>query len=1140
MNRNYPVSVGGSVLGKTSGKELGKKKAGNWMKVSFLVAAVLAAAGVMFYWGPPVHAAKVSGPGSSHAGSSQPISAAHKPLPLKSLSLPLVFEPNQGQTAPQVKYLAHGAGYGLFLTADETVLSLRRSAAKGQPSPSSVIRMRLDEANSTAQVSAAQPLPGKSSYFIGNDPSKWRRDIPQFGRVEYTSVYPGVDLVYYGHEGQLEYDFRVAPGADSSQIALSFNGASAHIDAGNSGDLILSTANGDVHFHAPHIYQPATDNAGNAEKTITGSFRQLADNKIGFNIGNYDRGRELVIDPTLSYSTYLGGSGTEGFVHVAVDSSLNIYLTGATNSTNFPVTNGSTLAGTQNLFISKINPQNAGTGNSQLVYSIYLGGSGVDTPAGIQVDSNFGIYVAGSTSSPDFPTTASNAFNPGPVTGNHGFLSKISAAQTPTNPPSLVYTLTYSTYLAGNGADNVTGIAIDATNQNAYVTGDTTSNNPVSNGFPANANGYQTSSNAAAGDPQFFASQINTSGSGPQSMLYSTYFGGGNPAGAIAVGGGIAVTPAATGVSMFFTGTTNMLPLVGANNQPAFPLLNAQQACLNEPPNSTCATATPTSITDAFVAQINPNNNGVSSLVYSTYLGGSGTDTGLAIAVDTFGSAYVVGSTNSNNWSCGVSACTPTGFQAAYAGVGGNTNGYIAKIGSQIGAVFPLSYFTYLGGSGPDSAQAIQVDGNQNAYVAGNTASPNLPVTTDALQAYGGGGDAFAALISTTLAPTAGPPPAPPAGDYVTYLGGSNLDQGTGIALDTYNAAYVAGNTLSANFPVTSTAYQPQLNAGSQDAFVSTIGSVSKLLVTAATTPPSPSPNPVAAGTQVAFTFSIVNNGPDNAANVNFYGTVPTPQLTGSPTAKLTSGTGNCAPVQGSVVPCFVPSLAVGGIATVEVDVTPSATVVPPPLTIAVSGAASANNGPLQSSVTQQVSVVDFTVQVGQPNPNSIYAGNPTQVQVQFCPTVPTKGYSGTITPSETTSPSMVTATTPSFNPTTVTLSGNGCGSTVLSIATVARPVNTGSLLHGSGSSFYATWLPIGGLSLMGLGVGATRRRRRWLIGALLGLVVGIIMLLPSCGSTSVSANPTGGTLAGNYNIIVTGSAGTGASHQGSTILTVN
>jgi hypothetical protein len=1113
------------------------------MRISFLAAVVLAAAGVLFYFGNRVHAANATG-----VASTEPISAARKPLPLKSLSLPLVFEPNQGQTAPQVKYLAHGAGYGLFLTADETVLDLRRAAAKGQLSPSSVIRMRLDRANSAARISAAQPLPGKSSYYIGNDPSKWRHDIPQFGRVEYRGVYPGVDLVYYGNEGQLEYDFRVAPGAEPNRIALSFTGASAHIagssaDAGDSGDLILSTAYGDVHFHAPHVYQPAVPKSGNtagkAEENVTGSFRQLADNKIGFTIGSYDRSRELVIDPTLSYSTYLGGSGTEGFVHVAVDSGLNIYLTGATNSTNFPVTNGSTLAGTQNLFISKINSLNAGTGNSQLVYSIYLGGSGTDTPAGIQVDSNFGIYVAGSTSSTDFPTTAS-AINAGPpaVPGVHGFLSKISAAQSPTTPPSLAYTLTYSTYLAGTGTDNVTGLAIDQTQQNAYVTGDTTSNNIASSSapFPANPNGYQTSSNAATGDPQFFASQINTSGSGPQSMLYSTYFGGGNPAGAIAVGGGIAVTPAASGVTMFFTGTTNMLPVAGASGQAAFPLLNAQQSCLNQPPNSTCASPTPTSITDAFVAQINPNYpgsgvNGPSGLIYSTYLGGSGTDTGLGIAVDTSDNAYVVGSTNSSNWTC--DGCI-NGFQAAYAGVNGATNGYIAKVGSLVGSIYPLGYFTYLGGSGPDSAQAVQVDGNFNAYVTGNTASANLPITTDAIQGYGGGGDAFAGLISTTLAPT-GTPPVPPAGDYLTYLGGSALDQGTGIALDTYNAAYVAGNTQSSNYPVTSTAYQSTLNAGSQDAFVSKIGSVSNITVTTGSN--SPLPSPVAAGTQVAFVFNITNNGPDNASNVNFYATTPILQLNGSPTAQLTAGTGSCPPVQVAVIPCYIPSLAVGGTATVQVNATPSLTVVPPPLTISVSGTASANNGPLQGSVTQTVNVVDFTVQVGAANPNPIYAGNSTKINIQFCPTLGALGYSGTITPSESSSPSMVTANTPSFNPTTVTLSGNSCGSTTLSLATVARPVNTGGLLRRS--PFYATWLPIGGLSLMGLGIGATRKRR-WLIGALFGLILGIVMLLPSCGSTSVSANPTGGTLAGNYRILITGSAGTGVTHQGSTVLTVN
>ncbi len=260
------------------------------MKAAFLAAAVLAIAGVAFYFSTTVHAAKASGPGSAELKP-----AAHNALPSKSLSLPLFFEPNQGQTAPQVKFLARGAGYGLFLTADEAVLQLQHSAVSTQHSAvsssgasSSVIRMRLDGADASARVSGSSPLPGKSSYFIGNDPSKWHRDIPQFARVQYKSVYPGVDLVYYGNQRQLEYDFRVAPAADPNQIALSFQGATTRID---SGDLLLSTDQGDVRFRAPHIYQQD----GKTQKSVAGGFRQLADNKIGFTLGAYDHSRELIM-----------------------------------------------------------------------------------------------------------------------------------------------------------------------------------------------------------------------------------------------------------------------------------------------------------------------------------------------------------------------------------------------------------------------------------------------------------------------------------------------------------------------------------------------------------------------------------------------------------------------------------------------------------------------------------------------------------------------------------------------------------------------------------------------------------------------------------------------------------------------------
>ncbi len=1144
------------------------------MKAAFLAAVVLATAGVAFYFSTTVNVAKASGPTPS----------ARRSLSSRAVSLPMFFEPNQGQTDPRVKFLARGAGYGLFLTADEAVLQLHRavsiqhsapssqlSALSSQRASSSVIRMRLDGANSSARVSGASPLPGKSNYFIGNDPSKWRHDIPQFARVEYQAVYPGVDLVYYGDQGQLEYDFRVAPAADPNQIVLSFEGASARIDSGDSGDLVLSTANGDVRFHAPRAYQQD----GNNQKTVAGSFRQIADNKIGFTVGAYDQSRELVIDPILTYSTYLGGENTESFVHVAIGPDNNIYLVGSTDSPNFipasyPTTdtppyqpclgepgvaaNNCTASNATNIFIAVINPSLQPPNYlpaQQLVYATYLGGSGVDYAAGVavhtaldQLTTGFDVFVAGSTTSPDFPTNGVGevAFQAKPLQpGTHGFLARVNLGTGGTTTS----TLRYSTYLsgtnaAGNAADIVTGLAIDAAG-NAYVTGDTTSSDPVSAGFPANPNGYQTSSNSP-GNPQFFASEINTTYSGSPSMIYSTYFGGSNPAVATANGGGIAVDSTASNVNMYFTGTTNMLP-GGLNGGAGFPLFNAQQSCLDEPGNhGKCTLSNPTN-TDAFVAKINPNQPG-SLPVYSTYIGGSGTDAGLAIAVDTSSNAYVTGSTNSaGEWGC---SCSGSGFQNSYLGKNGASNGYIAKIGNLSGSVYPLNYFTYLGGSGPDSGQDIKVDSLAAAHVAGITDSYDntLPVTSDAFQpTYGGGAsDAFVALISTTLTGGAA------SGDYLSYLGGSGADQGTGIALDAFNAAYVAGSTQSTNFPPgKETPLQGQL-VGTQNAFVSEIGAVSVLTVSKPTT--SPSPNPVAAGTPAAFTFDIINTGPDTASDVTFYARVPTTGLSSNAQAKVTAGSGTCGPVSGTTIVCNIPTLVVAGCtptpttpcgtyAAVEVDVTPSITANVPQVTVAgyavANGAASGSN-----TLSQQVDVVDFTVRAST-STTSVVDGAPIIIQVEFCPTAASiayGGYSASITPSQTTSPSMVTATTPVFTPTPVVLSGTACQNTALSIQTVARPVTTSSLLRRG--SFYAAWLPIGGLSLAGLGIGASRKRRRWLAASVLGLIAGAILLQSACGSSSTSTSPGGGTQAALYTITITGSAATGASHNAQVLVTVD
>ncbi|MGA2459125.1 MAG: SBBP repeat-containing protein [Terriglobales bacterium] len=1146
------------------------------MKAAFLAAAVLVTAGIVFYLGTAVHAAKTSGPRSADVRSAEQSSAAHKALASTPLSLPLFFEQNQGQTAPQVKFLTRGAGYGLFLTADEAVLELQtsainteHSALSSQPSSSSssVIRMRLEGANSSPRVSGASLLPGKSNYFIGNDPSKWRHDIPQFARAEYQAVYPGVDLVYYGNQGQLEYDFRVAPGADPNQITLSFQGASAHIisiprdseDSGDSGDLILSTDQGDVRFHAPIVYQPATPESGspsgNAQKKIAGSFRQLAGNKIGFTIGDYDHSRELVIDPVLSYSTYFGLGGEVPPAKVAIDAADNIYLAYSTSSADFPFPGSPTipplpgqgnLNGAQSVFIAVINPTPQ-LNSPTLLFATYLGGNGTDSLAGIAVDSSYTIYVAGTTTSTNFPTTSNALPLPGPVSGTHGFLSALTLLNS-------VYSLTYSTYLAGTNAagtavdstavDTVTGLAIDSV-QNAYVTGTTTSSNPATTlyPFPASTNGYQTVSN---GNLQFFASKISTTGSGYQSMLYSTYFGGGYPSPAtgvpiIAVGGGIAVDPPPNNSpNIYFTGTTNMLNVlpIGSTLAP-FPLFNAQQSCLNESGVTSCTTAQqpPTTTPDAFVAKINPNL-AASNPVYATYIGAGGDDYGNAIDVDTSGNAYVIGWTDSSNWKC--NACSSAPFQLDS---GGGQDAFIVKIGNLSGSQYPMTYFTYLGGAGNDIGQDVKVDAVQTVHVTGTTFSPtgSFPIVNP-LQpptspynggVYGGEGDAFVALISTTSGGTYSPTDNP-LGDFSTYLGGSESDQGTGVAIDpVYGATYVAGVTQSPNFPTTPNAYQPQLN-GTQNAFVSRIGNSSTLSIAT----PNPSPFPaVAAGNQVVFTFNITNSGTDPANQLVFtVQGLPTSGLASAPYAQVNSGLGSCDAVQGQTITCTIQTLAVNSQAAVEVFVTPAIPVVLPKITI--SGSVGANGGLMGEPVPQQtVYVVDFEISASTPPP--VNAGDIVTILVTFTPTS-SYGYSAVITPSQTTSPSMVTAATPTFSPTTVTLSGTAPGTTILGIATVARPVTTGSLFRRG--SFYAAWLPIGGLSLVGLGIGVRRKRRRWLVGAVLGLIAGIILLQPACGSSSTSNTPAtaGGTLAGTYVITITGSAGTGAVHTYPVRLTVN
>jgi hypothetical protein len=487
-------------------------------------------------------------------------------------NLPLSFEPNQGQTDARVKFLSRGPGYTFSLTPTEGVFGLRAATEKRQgrlrsqgpqPVESTVVRMKLAGANPTAEMRAVEPLPGKSNYFIGNDPSHWRTVIPNYRKVEARGVYPGVDLDYYGTGRQLEFDFIVQPGGNPDTIRMLFEGGKQpHID--DYGDLVVSTSLGEIRQHKPRVYQEA-----NGERhAIDGRFVLKGRGQVGFEVLHYDRSRRLVIDPMLVYSTYLGGSLEDLASAIAVDGSGNAYVVGRTASTNFPTASpfqAANAGGGLDAFVTKLN-----AAGSALIYSTYLGGaSGPEDAFGIAVDTAGNAYVAGATGSTDFPTVNPlQAANGGGV--NDAFVAKLNASGS---------ALIYSTYLGGSLADTASGIAIDAAG-NAYVGGFTASTN-----FPT-ASPLQAASGGGPGDA--FVAKLNAAGS---ALVYSTYLGG---SGSDRVSG-IAVDGAG---NMFVAGETSSTD---------FPTASPLQAVYGGGG-------------DAFVTKLNAAG---SALIYSTYLGGS-------------------------------------------------------------------------------------------------------------------------------------------------------------------------------------------------------------------------------------------------------------------------------------------------------------------------------------------------------------------------------------------------------------------------------------------------------------------------------------------------------------------------------------
>jgi beta-propeller repeat-containing protein len=675
-------------------------------------------------------------------------------------SLPLRFEPNQGQFDPRVSFLARTPEYNLFLTRDGATLGFRtENQADGTRSP--VLRMRV-VGGREVQPSASERQAGRSNYLIGSDPAKWRTGVEGYARVRYPEVLPGVDLVYYGAGAQrLEYDVVLAPGRDPKSVALAFEGAeSIAIDA--SGSALLKLPGGrTVVEPAPLAYQ--LDAAGQRERVDIRYVRGAGG--LGFAVGRFDATRALVIDPTLIYSTFLGGTGSDGAYGVAVDASGAMYLAGTTASTNFPGASfpESDAAGNYHVFVTKLNQ----TG-SAIVYSTYLGGNGGDFANGLAIDSAGEAFVVGATSSTNFPIASTLQSKYGG--GSHdGFVTKLSASGS----------MVYSTYVGGSLDDQAEGVAVDSAGE-AFVTGLTVSTN-----FPT-ASAFQNANLAASGSSTAFVSKLNAAGS---LLVYSTYLGGTAQDNAY----GIAIDSAGEAFVVGQTSSSNFPTMAalqtnnagggdafvaklnatgsglvystylggsGADSANDIALDGAGEAfVVGSTASGNFPTASPLQATlggpqDAFVAKL---NSAGSALVYSTYLGGSAADYGNSVAVDAANEAFVTGYTSS------VDFPTASPIQANNAG---KQDVFVTGYSSAGSA---LLYSTYLGGSDNDLGNRIAVDASGNAVVVGELGdgSTNFPMISPIQGTEAGSDDAFVAKITASSTAAAA---APALGDKAVSL----------------------------------------------------------------------------------------------------------------------------------------------------------------------------------------------------------------------------------------------------------------------------------------------------------------------------------------------------------------------------------
>jgi hypothetical protein len=872
--------------------------------ISIAAVSIVAIAMVAIAGGAPAVSAGPAVARGNWAASpvrTTPTPAATARIQARYAALPLAFEANQGQADAQVKYVGRGEGYRLLLTSSHAVMTLsnkrrfsevldmmmtkRRGLAATRAlmkqreqqrlqESTAVLRMNLLAPNSHAQLVPEDLQEGKVNYFIGRDRSKWHSNIPLYGRVSYRGVFPGVDLAFHGNGKQLEFDYLVSAGADASAIALNIEGADG-MQTSDAGDLILSTNAGPVELHKPVAYQTKDG----AREAVDARFVLNKKNEIAFALGAYDHNRELVIDPVVTYSTYFGGNAEDFGISIAIDSSGDAYIAGATDSATIPAPNNTTVApddGGFDTFVTEISP--SGT----CLLTTFFGGSSDDIPGAIAVDRN-GIYVAGTTDSDDFPTpdptgaSAQNSYSGvGPHGGNVGYAVNLALSNG---------ALVWGTYIEGvNSPDSTSGLglAVDG-GDNFYVVGETFSSD-LGGG---STNGSVINLGSGSGDDDGYLVKVSSDGT---TFLFVGFIGGSSG-------------DLATDVALDGSGNIHISGITISTDLPVIPNPGVVQTQCSK-----CSGG----VDDAFAASIKTNLSGYN---YLTYYGGSKTDDALAIASDTAGDAFLTGDTQSSDFP---TAGTP--YQGSLA-TGATQNAFVVELNPTASAALESTYF---GGNGTDFGLGIALDNSSppNVYLTGQTSSSNFPTSVNAIQpalVAGANTDAFVSALNLSQGSLL----------YSSYLGGGgDSDQFEGsIGLDSSQNMYVTGDTDSGNgstapFPTTN-ALDGTYGGGGTCAVFDLSGPCTDAFIAAFTPATAPdyglsasAPAAVSPGTSATTTITLTAvNGYSSSVNLTCgvtgsgsplpaCGTFSTnPQTPGAPpgaTSTLTITTGTSTALAGS------------------------------------------------------------------------------------------------------------------------------------------------------------------------------------------------------------------------------------------------